>query len=48
MKRVSSQLIKDYLIVGCAWMCASLLIHPLLLVPNQIVVPIPIFNVFLN
>jgi len=45
MKRIPNRLIKDYLIVGCTWMCITLLMHPLLLTPDQRAVPLPVFKI---
>ena len=45
MKRIPNQLIKDYLIVGCAWMCISSLMHPMLLTPDQRAVHLPVFKI---
>lgn len=45
MKRIPNQLIKDYLIVGCAWMCISFLMHPMLLTPDQRAVHLPVFKI---
>ena len=45
MKRIPNQLIKDYLIVECAWMCITFLAHPMLLTPDQRAVPLPVFKI---
>lgn len=44
MERIPRQLIKDYLIVGCVWICVAFLMHPTLLTPEQRAVPLPVFK----
>ena len=44
MKRIPDRLVKDYLIVGCAFACILFFLHPLFLTPDRRAVPLIVFK----